>query len=267
MTLTLDRGPLSPHSPDTTNYRINGPAHKLLMHPFPRRIRARFSGRTVLDSTAAFLLHESAILPQLYVPEADLDTSILEPTEHSTHCPFKGDASYRSVVVGDEVAENAIWAYTEPTAEAPWLDGLVGVYWKSMDAWIDEDEEVAGHLRDPYHRVDARRSSRGVRVLLGEDPIAESESFVMLSETGLPNRFYLPADDVRTELLRRSEKTSVCPYKGDAEYWSLEVDDRTLTDAAFSYPRPLPDLPQIADQICLLHDELRIEIDGEPAEG
>ena len=73
MGLTRTDGPLSPYAPTTVNYAIDGPPHKLLMHPFPRRVRAEFAGRTVLDTRGGFLLHESNLLPVLYVPEADLD--------------------------------------------------------------------------------------------------------------------------------------------------------------------------------------------------
>lgn len=70
-----------------------------------------------------------------------------------------------------------------------------------MDAWYDEDEEIFGHLRDPYHRVDVRRTSQHVTVAAGDQVQAESTRAKVLSETGLPNRYYIPADDVHTDLL------------------------------------------------------------------
>ena len=150
MGLTRTTGPLSPYAPESVNYRIEGPPHKLLMHPFPRRVRAEFAGRTVLDTRAGQLVHESNLLPVLYVPFGDVDAEVLVPSEHSTHCPFKGDATYHSLRVGDRVAENALWSYPEPTAEAPWLKGLAALYWNAADAWYDEDEQVFAHLTDPY---------------------------------------------------------------------------------------------------------------------
>ena len=67
MSLTFSAGPLSGHPPETVNYRIEGPAHKLLMHEFPRRIRAAFGGQTVVDTTRAVLLHETGLPPQVYI--------------------------------------------------------------------------------------------------------------------------------------------------------------------------------------------------------
>jgi uncharacterized protein (DUF427 family) len=233
MSLTFPGAPLASEPPLTTNYAIDGPRHRLLLQPFPRRVRARFAGEVVLDSTRGALLHESNILPRLYVPLEDVRADLLERTDHSTHCPFKGDASYWSVRVGDHVAENAVWTYEEPIDEASWLRGLVSVYPERMDAWLDEDEEVTG-LRDPYHRVDARRSSRRIEVRSGGQVLARSERPVVVAETGLPLRFYLPREDVAAEL-RPSETTATCPYKGRAAYWSLDG----VEDVAWSYEEPL----------------------------
>src|SRR5205085_4091601 len=98
----------------------------------------------------------------------DVDQTLLERTDHGTHCPFKGEASYWSLRAGDRVAENTVWAYEEPLEAARWLLGHVALYWDRVDAWFEEDDEIHGHLRDPYHRVDARPSSRRVQVGSGE---------------------------------------------------------------------------------------------------
>lgn len=101
-----------------------------------------------------------------------------------------GDASY-SLRVNGLVAEDAVWAYPEPKPAAQWLRGYRTLDWEAFDAWFDEDKQVYGRLRDPYHRVDTRQSSRHVRVRLGDRVLAESDRPVLLSETGLPNRWYL----------------------------------------------------------------------------
>jgi uncharacterized protein (DUF427 family) len=260
MSLTFSAGPLSGHPPETVNYRIEGPAHKLLMHEFPRRVRATFGGQTVVDTTGAMLLHETGLPPQVYVPVNDLRADLIQPTEHHTYCPFKGTASYWTVTAGDQAAENAIWAYPEPNAEASWLRGYAGLYWNAMDEWYDEDERIAGHLRDPYHRVDVRRSSRRVRVLLGDTVLADTAHPLLLSETGLPNRFYIMAADVRQDLLEPSDTHTHCPYKGNASYWSVTKDGRKLTDAAWSYPQAEGDSAAISGYLSFGHDELAIEV-------
>ncbi len=263
MSLTLSPGPLSGQPPETVNYRIDGPAHRLLLQGFPRRLRAAFGGRTVFDTTRAALLHETGLLPQVYVPAGDIRADLLRPTDHHTYCPFKGTASYWSVVAGAAVAENAVWYYPEPNPESAWLAGYAGFYWDAMDEWYDEDEQVEGHIRDPYHRVDVRRSSRPVRVLLGGTVLAETRSPLLLSETGLPNRFYIPWQDVRQDLLEASDTHTVCPYKGTASYWSVSAGGRKLADAAWSYPEAHGDAAAVGGHLSFGHDELTVEV-GEP---
>jgi uncharacterized protein (DUF427 family) len=266
MGLTYGDGPLAAGAPKTVNYRVEAPAHRLLAHPFPRRVRAEFAGRTVLDTTGGFLLHETGLPPRLYVPETDLDASAFVPSDHTTHCPFKGDATYRTLTVGDRVVENALWAYPDPKPEAPWLAGYASLYWAAADTWYDEDEPVRG-LTDPYHRVDVRRSARHVQVLAGDTVDAESHEPLVLAETGLPLRYYLTPDEVRLPL-EPTSTTTFCPYKGDATYWDVRLpgDRGTLTDAVWSYEEPYPESARIAGRVSLLHDDLTLLVDGRPVQ-
>jgi len=264
VTLTFGTAPLGPHASATVNYRLEGPAHKLLAQPFPRRVRAQFAGRTVLDTTGGMLLHETALPPRLYVPEDDLDVTAFRPSDHTTHCPFKGDATYRSLVVGDRRVENALWAYPEPVPSARWLAGYASLYWAAADAWFDEDEQVTA-LTDPFHRVDVRASSRHVQILAGDEVVAESRSPLVLDETAHPLRFYLDAAEVRVPM-EPTDTVTHCPYKGDARYWSLRLaDGRLLADAVWAYPRPRPESAAIAGRFSLRHEELSVLVDGAPA--
>jgi uncharacterized protein (DUF427 family) len=212
-------------------------------------------------------VHESAILPQLYVPTDDVRAELLTATGHRTHCPFKGDASYWTVKAGDREAENAVWAYPDPFEPARWLSGYQAFEFNAMDAWFDEDEEIEGHLRDPYHRVDVRDSSRHVRVLAGGEVVAESDRPRILSETGIPNRYYLPPDDVRRDLLEPSATHTVCPYKGRASYHSLRLNGRRLDDAAWLYPEPLENSFKVARYLCFAGDDVDVEVDGKIVPG
>ena len=268
MGLTRTDGPLSPYAPKTVNYAIDGPPHKLLMHPFPRRVRAEFAGRTVLDTTGGQLVHESNLLPVLYVPTSDLSSDALVPSDHTTHCPFKGDATYRSLQVGERVAENAVWTYPEPTPDAQWLRGYSALYWNSADAWYDEDEQVFAHLTDPYTRVDVRPTHRHVVVRYEDTVLASSDAPTVLSETGLKNRWYLAPEDVQVPL-RPSTTRMRCPYKGESSYWSVTLPDGTeIPDAAWSYPDPLPESSRIAGLLSFTDGEstgITVEADGLPA--
>jgi uncharacterized protein (DUF427 family) len=259
MSLTISAGPLAGQPPQTVNYDLTGPRHRLFMQDFPRRVRAVFAGQTVLDSTRAVLLHETGLLPQIYVPDADIRQDLLHPTDHHTHCPFKGTASYWNVQVGDQVAENAMWAYPVPVPESIWLAGYSAFYWDKLDEWWDEDEQVEGHIRDPYHRVDVRRSSRHVRVVAGGEVVAETTRPLLLTETNLPNRFYFPPEDVRQDLLSPTSTHTVCPYKGTASYWTIRFGDRELADAVWSYPVADGDAAKAAGYQSFLHPDLTVE--------
>jgi uncharacterized protein (DUF427 family) len=253
MSLATSHGPLSAQPADS-NYEIEGPAHKIFWHPHTRRLRAELAGVTVIDTRAARLLYETGIRPRLYVPLADVRQDLIEPSETTSYCPFKGTASYRSVRVGDRVATDALWVYDEPNRETHWLDGYAGVYEERFDRSLDEDDEVLGHLPDPFHRVDIRRSSRTFRVL-GPDStvLAESSSPLIVSETGISDRIYLPRADVRVPL-ERSEKVTVCPYKGTSTYWSVPG----TPDAAWSYETPLPESVRLAGYVSFDGDGIEI---------
>jgi uncharacterized protein (DUF427 family) len=253
MSLTLGSGPFGSHPAGVFNSRIDGPAHLLYFEPFERRIRAVLDGDTVIDTTRGMLLYESNIAPVLYVPEADVRQDLIERTDHSTHCPYKGDASYWSV----GSAENALWGYEDPIDSASWLKGYVAAYWDKFDAWFEEDEELRLRLRDPYHRIDVREASARVTVRANGEVIAESERPWFLFETGLPVRAYVPLEDVRRALLEPSEKTTVCPYKGIATYWSVNG----VADAAWSYKEPIPEAGAIEGLVSFLGEGVEVEID------
>src|SRR4051794_30881985 len=105
-----------------------------------------------------------------------------------------------------------------------------------MDAWYEEGEQLFGHLRDPYHRVDIRDADARVTVRANGEVVAESARAKLLFETGLPARAYIPLDDVRRELLQPSDKTTVCPYKGTASYWSVTTSaGETLDSVVWAY--------------------------------
>lgn len=110
------------------------PGHRIDIEPNPGRVRVTFGGRAVADSTRAVRLHETGLPPVLYVPRDDVDASLLERTDRSTHCPFKGDASYFSIRAGDRVSENAAWSYEQPIEAASKIAGHLAFYPNRVDA-------------------------------------------------------------------------------------------------------------------------------------
>jgi uncharacterized protein (DUF427 family) len=252
MSLTFGPGPLA-RDAASTNFAIDGPAHRIHFEPYPHRVRAELDGATVLDTTRGALLHETGILPVLYAPLEDYDQSVLTRTDLSTHCPFKGDASYWNV----GSAENALWAYEAPLERAPWLKGYGALYLNKMDRWLDEDEPLVGGWRDPYHRADSVPSSRRVEVSLDGSVIASCDSPVIVFETGMAPRAYIPKDGL---VLEPSATTWLCPYKGEATYWNLRVGDRVLEDAVWAYDSPRGDVGGIAGLVSIDHADVVVTL-------
>jgi len=261
MSLTTGTGPLAGSPGGTFNFSLDqAPKHRIFYADYPRRLRAVVGGRVLFDTQGAKLLYETGIPPVPYIPIEDFDQSLLERTDLSTHCPFKGDASYWTVRAGDRVEENAVWTYEDPNPESAWLKGYAAPYWKKMDGWFVEEEAVYGHLRDPYHRVDVHESSRPVTVRANGKVIARSDRPKLLFETGLGTRVYVPRADVAAGALARAEKRTVCAYKGEATYWSLDG----IPDAAWSYEAPLAEATKIQGHVSFDAEGVEVEL-GAPS--
>jgi uncharacterized protein (DUF427 family) len=91
-----------------------GPDHPITVKPNPNRVRVHFNGKVVADSARALSLKEASYPPVLYIPRADADMSAFARTDHHTHCPYKGEASYFSLEVDGKRAVNAVWSYEQP---------------------------------------------------------------------------------------------------------------------------------------------------------
>jgi uncharacterized protein (DUF427 family) len=258
----LGTGPFGQHPAGAFNREMPERRGLILFEDSPRRIRGILAGETVVDSTRVKLLHEHGHLPIYYFPREDVRVDLLEPTDHHTRCPWKGEASYWSVRVGDRVAENAVWGYPDPLDDAPPLADYVAFYWNKLDTWYEEDEEAIVHPRDPYHRVDVVRSSRHVVVRLGDEVLADSTRPLALFETGLPTRWYLPEEDVRMDLLEPSDKRTGCAYKGFASYWSLRVGEALEEDLVWTYRSPRRGMEEITDLLCFFNERVDVEVDG-----
>jgi uncharacterized protein (DUF427 family) len=258
MSLMLGTGPFGQHPAGSFNREIPERRGLILFEDSPRRIRGVLAGETVVDSTRVKLLHEHAHLPIYYFPRDDVRLDLLEPTDHHTRCPWKGEAAYWSIRVGDQLAENAVWGYPDPLDDAPPLADYVAFYWGKLDTWYEEDEEAIVHPRDPYHRVDVLQSSRHVVVRVGGEVIADSTRPVALFETGLPTRWYLPESDVRMDLLEPSDKRTGCAYKGFASYWSLRDEE----DLVWTYRSPRRGMEEITDLLCFFNERVDLSVDG-----
>lgn len=244
MSLTLGSGPLAGRPAGAFNFDLAAaaPKHRIYFADFLPRVRATIAGATVLDTVRGKLLHETGILPRFYAPLEDFAQPLLERTDHTTHCPFKGDASYWSVAVDGTTRKNAVWAYEEPFGDASWLRGHGSLYHEQADEWWVEDELVVGHLRDPFHRVDALPTSRAVTITAPDGaPLAATTRATLLYETAVPPRVYVPRADVAATV-EPTEERGICPYKGE---WRA-VTVAGIDGAAWTFPYPRPEAAPLA---------------------
>ncbi len=219
------------------------------VEPSPRRVRVRLGDTVVADSDRAQLLvqYGPGGLPTYYLPRADVRPGVL----------VDETADGWSVTAGGRRADAGAWSNDDFAA----LKDHVTFSWETLD-WFEEDERVWVHARDPHHRVDTVRASRRVEVFAGGERVADSIRPLLLFETTLPTRYYLPFADVRTELFTASETVTHCPYKGRARYWSHPA----VADLAWSYPDPIAENPKIRDLVAFYNERADIVVDGVPQE-
>jgi uncharacterized protein (DUF427 family) len=201
MTLVAGRGPLS--SDPAGRFCPPLPAEVVYIEPHPRRVQAFLDGRPVIDTERVLMVHRQG---------------------HPLSYVFRADE------VGDLPAE--------PEPEAP---GFVHVPWDAVDTWLEEGRKLVHYPPNPYHRVDCRRTNRHLRVSVAGTTLVDTRDTVILFETALDPRLYVDPSQVRTDLLRRSETSSYCNYKGFATYWAAVVDDHVVEDIAWSYEDPPPE--------------------------
>jgi uncharacterized protein (DUF427 family) len=214
--------------------------------PCPKRVRVVFAGQVIADSRSTLLLRGKRRLPVYYFPRKDVKPEHLHTTSVTSDHELGGRTTHFALASGERRVEDGAWSFPEPPHPvlAPLAD-RIAFAWKAADAWFEEDEEVFVHARDPHVRVDTLQSSAHIQVIIDGVVVADSRRPVMLVETNHPVRWYLPEDDVRMELLTFSPKTTRCPYKGVASYWSATINGKTHENIAWQYRDPIPEIPKI----------------------
>ncbi|MET0699511.1 MAG: DUF427 domain-containing protein [Mycobacterium sp.] len=206
MSLVAARGPIGPAP--AGHFSAPLPPDLVYVEPHPRRVQAIVGGRTVIDTESALLVHRAG---------------------RALSYAFPAD------IVGDLPAD--------PEPEAP---GYVVVPWGAVDTWLEEGRVLVHYPPNPYHRVDCRPTNRRLRVDIAGTTLVDTVDTVILFETSLEPRLYVAPELVRTDLLRRTETTSYCNYKGVATYWAAVIGDTVIPDVAWSYAEPLPESSPIS---------------------
>jgi uncharacterized protein (DUF427 family) len=218
VSLSTGRGPLSTRP--AGRFTAAMPAEVAYIEPFRRRVRGLKDGQTLIDSERVLLVHRRGRPPTYAFPRDDV------------HGPP-----------------------AEPEPDTP---GYLTVAWDAVDAWFEEAEQVYGHPRNPYHRIDCVRSERRLRVDVGPATLVDTHDTLVVYETALDPKLYVDPRHVRTDVLEKSPTQTYCPYKGTATYWSYRVGDDTVADVAWSYEDPLPESAPLGG--FLSFDESRVAL-------
>ena len=193
------------------------------VEPHPRRIQAVRGEEIVLDTERALLVHR---------PGRALAYAF--PADEVTDLP------------------------SEPEPEAP---GYVQVPWDAVDTWFEEGRRLVHYPPNPYHRVDCRPTTRRLRVEVAGETLVDTDDTIILFETSVTTKLYVSPEHVRTDLLRRSDTTTWCNYKGRATYWSAVVDGTVVEDVAWSYEDPLPESTQVAGYLSFEPENAQVTAD------
>ena len=115
-------------------HKLPGPDHPITIQPSLDRVTVKLAGQAIAESTRALTLREAKYPPVQYIPTGDVRMDLLTPTETKTHCPYKGDASYFSIAVGDRTAKDAVWCYEHPFPAVGEIAGYVAFYPDRVDS-------------------------------------------------------------------------------------------------------------------------------------
>jgi uncharacterized protein (DUF427 family) len=201
MSLVTGHGPLS--SAPAGWFSPTLPADVVYVEPHPRCVQAVKDGRTVIDTERALLVHRP-----------DRPLSYAFPADEVRGLPYK------------------------PVPEAP---GFVHVPWDAVDTWTEEGRTLVHYPPNPYHRVDCRPTRRRLRVEVAGTTLVDTDDTVIVFETALEPRLYVDPSHVRTDLLRQTDTSTYCNYKGVATYWAAVIGDAVVEDVVWSYQDPPPE--------------------------
>lgn len=239
----------------------------LLWEPGERWVRGYKRDVAVVDSRHPVLVWEPGVPVPVYAfPREEIRTDLLRPAKNPQTGAHTGSRIFYDLEVDGELVENAAWTFP-----ADDLAGHIAFEWfrhwdSGLDHWYEEEEEIFIHPRDPHKRVDALPSSRHVQVAIAGTVVADTRRPVLLFETSLPTRYYIPREDVRLDLFTPTDHHTGCPYKGTAEYWNWRGEGDVARNILWSYPEPLPAVAPVKGLLAFYNEAVDITVDGERRE-
>lgn len=218
-----------------------------------RRVRGLFDKVYVFDTLEASHVWEHPYYPHFYIPTEAIKRGLLTKNESVD----KEESAFLATLKGTNRTTDRVISFEKGP-----LAGLVRFEFEALDQWFEEDMPIYKHPKDPYKRIEILPSSRTVTAKVDGVTIAESSSNMFLHETMLRTRHYMPKTAARWEYLTESETTSVCPYKGMANYYNVVVSGNEYKDLVWWYKTPTAESAPIAGHMCFYNEKVDIYIDG-----
>lgn len=223
----------------------------LRYEPTEKRLRVHLADALVADTLDGRLVWEPGrLVPTYAVPRSDVSVP-LRPADRAGPAHTCAGTAF-DVVTGGARAAAAAFAPDDPD-----LAGYLILDFNAFD-WCEEDEPVVAHPHDPFTRIDILAGDRHVRIERRGRILAESSRPLLLFETRLPVRWYLPPADVVVDL-EPTDTVSYCAYKGRASYFSVPGGP---TDVAWTYHQPLREAEPVRDLIAFFDERLDVIVDG-----
>jgi uncharacterized protein (DUF427 family) len=223
------------------------------LEPVVQRVRARLGKHILLDTGSAQLFFEDERHPWRAVPRDTLLVSLVGPAVADTI-----DGRWWAIELDGVRHNRAVRIWDTPPADCPGLAGLAVIHHDVADQWLEEEQPVYGMPKNPYHRVDVLASSRHVEVLVDGEPLAITRRPTLVIETGVPPRWYIPPGDLRWDRLTPSPQRTICQYKGEAHYWTVEGTDPPIY--VWSYPEPMPEAATLSGLIGIASEDPAVEL-------
>lgn len=151
--------------------KIPGADHPITVEKAASRWRARFAGHVIADSADALILREADYPPVVYFPRADVEMGFMSRTARGTHCPYKGDAAYYTVLMDGQFAENAVWTYEQPFPLMEAIEGRLAFYPDMIEVYAVDDA-----VAHPHHHVDAEAIADEVPTVRVDDVVLHTDS-------------------------------------------------------------------------------------------
>jgi uncharacterized protein (DUF427 family) len=250
---------------------------ELRHQPIGKRVRALIDGELIVDSARAVLVYEPRrVVPSFAVPVEDVRAALVPASRSNGHAAGydMGEAFGGQRVLDPSIPFDVHTADGEPVslhwalgmreaagfrpADAD-LAGLVVLDFRAFDVWMEEDERIYSHARDPFHAMDILPSSRQVRIELDGVTLAATDRAKLLFEgVVLPTRAYVPYEDVLVPLTP-SELRTQCAYKGEASYYHVFEHE----NLAWTYEQPLRTAADVAGMVAFFNERVDVILDGE----